>query len=150
GNASVTGTPATSTITNPQFQQSSLSMNDLAALKTLAQSHGTYIQPTSGSLNLSLSNGLTFVDTINGQALSNPFNPSTDASKLTSVSIAGNNTGSGWLIVLGSLHMSGNSSYTGLIFALNDFQASGNTQISGALVTQNAVDTIATVIDTQT
>jgi hypothetical protein len=150
GNASILGTPATSTISPSQFQGVIPSMNDLASLKALAQSHGTYINPTGSSMSLSLSNGLTFIDTINGQALSNPFNPSIDASKLVSVSVSGNNSGSGWLVVMGSLQMSGTSSYTGLIFALNDFQASGNTHITGALISQNAVDAIATVIDTQT
>jgi hypothetical protein len=148
GNASITGTPATSTITNTQFQQNGLSFADFASLKALAQQYGTYIQPTSSSHSLTLTNGLTFVDTINGQALSDPFNPGQDASKLATVSVAGNNSGSGWLIVMGSIHLSGNTSYTGLIYALNDLQASGNTHVTGAIVSQNAVDTIATVIDT--
>jgi hypothetical protein len=150
GSADITGTPsATSTITNPQFQQNSLSMSDLANLKALAQAKGTYIQPTSSSVSLSLSNGLTFVDTINGQALSDPFDQTTDASKLATVSVTGNNTGSGWLVIMGSLRMSGNTAYTGLIFALNDIQATGNTHITGAAISQNAVDTIATIIDSQ-
>jgi hypothetical protein len=158
GSASVTGTPNTSTMTNGQFQERSLTPSDLASLKALAQSNGTYIQPSSGSLSLTLSDGLTFIDTINGQAFENStpgqpysnFNQSTDASKLASVSVTGNNTGSGWLVVMGSLQMSGNTSYAGLIFTFNDLQATGNTHITGAIISQNAVDTIATVIDTET
>jgi len=151
GNASLSGTPPQSEITNSEFAKKALlSPLDLATLKALAQAQGTYIKPTSSSVDLTLSNGLTFVDTIDGQALSDPFNPSTDASKLPSVSVAGTNSGSGWLIVMGGLHMSGQSSYTGFIFALNDFQASGQTTITGAIVSQNVVDTVATVIDTQT
>ena len=159
GNASVTGSPSgTGTITNPQFAQYTFSASDLSALRALAQSSGTYIKPTTNSVSLTLGNGLTFVDTVNGQAFSggsssdpySGFDQSADASKLPSVSIAGNNTGSGWLIVIGGLQMAGNSSYTGLIYAYNDFQASGNTHITGAIVSKNAVDTVATVIDTQT
>jgi hypothetical protein len=149
GSISITGTPSgTSTITNSQFQESAPSMADLAALKAKAQASGTYIQPSSSSISITPSNGLTFVDTINGQALSSPFNPATDASKLPTVTINGSFSGSGWLVVMGSLVMNGSLSYTGLIFTFNDFQANGSLNVSGAIMTQNAVDTIATVVDT--
>lgn len=170
GNAVINGQksttpPLTSTITNSQFQKTSLSPSDLAALKALAQASGTYIKPISSSYDLTntdlsgtLRSGLTFVDTINGQAFGNStpgqpytnFNPQTDASKLATVSLAGNNnTGKGWLIIMGTLQMAGNSKYTGLAFAFNDYQGSGNSEIVGALISQNAVDTIATVVDSQ-
>jgi hypothetical protein len=150
GSVSITGTPTgTSTITNPEFQQSLPSAADLAALKAKAQASGTYIQPTSSSITLTPTNGLVFVDTINGQALSSPFDPAVDAAKLPSVTVNGSFSASGWLVVLGSLRLNGSSSYTGFIFTLNDFQANGSMNIVGALMSQNAVDTVATVVDTQ-
>jgi hypothetical protein len=149
GSVSITGTPSgTSTITNSQFQEYGPSSADLAALKAKAQASGTYIQPTSSSISITPSNGLTFVDTINGQALSTPFNPATDASKLPVVTINGSFSGSGWLVVMGSLVINGSLSYTGLIFTFNDFQANGSLNVNGAIMSQNAVDTIATVVDT--
>lgn len=156
--STVTGTPPTSTIPISDFSQYALSPSDLVALKALAQASGRYIKPTSSSaVKLTLNNQLTFIDTINAQAFSNSspgqpysnFDATTDASKLANVTVEVNGTGSGWLIVMGSLKITANMTFSGLIYTYNDFNSSQtNITVNGAIMSQNAVDSIATVIDT--
>ena len=120
--------------------------SQLAALKALAQSQGTYIQPTSNSeFNLNVVNGLMFVDTVNGQSLGTPPDPT----KLANVKITGANN-SGWLIVMGSIRIDGNVTYNGFVYAHNDlsYKGTGTGGIFGGVVTGNAVDTVATIVDT--
>jgi hypothetical protein len=146
GSASIVGTPAQQSLTATQFQPFVFSAGQLAALKALAQSEGTYIQPTSSSqFNLSVVNGLMFVDTVNGQSLGTPPDPT----KLASVKITGASN-SGWLIVMGSIRIDGNVAYNGFIYAHNDlsYKGTGTGGIQGAVMTGNVVDAVATVVDT--
>ena len=86
-----------------------------------------------------------FVDTVNGQALSNP----PTASQLASVKITGASN-SGWLIVMGSVRIDGDVTYNGFIYAHNDlsYKGTGTGGIFGAVLSGNVVDTVATVVDT--
>jgi hypothetical protein len=157
GSASTVGTPAgtqtpqanctgCSALTADQINPSLFTDDKLAALKSLAQAQGTYIQPTSNSqFILTVTNGLTFVDTVNGQPLGSP----PDASKLASVKITGANN-SGWLIVMGSLRIDGNVTYNGLIYAQNDlsYKGTGTGGIFGAMVSANVIDAVSTNVDT--
>jgi hypothetical protein len=151
GNSSIVGSPAaTQTLTGNQFDQYLFANDQLAALKALAKSSGTYIQPTSNAqFDLTVVNGLMFIDTVNGQ-----FTPM-DVSNLANVKITGMNS-SGWLIIMGSLRIDGNAqygtTYGGFIYAHNDvsYKGSGPGGIFGAMLTGNVVDAVATVVDTDT
>jgi hypothetical protein len=148
GSASTVGTPAQQTLTTDQFQPFMFTAAQLAALKALAQASGTYIQPTSSAqFNLTVVNGLMFVDTVNGQTLGTPPDPN----MLASVKITGASN-SGWLIVMGSIRIDGNVTYDGLVYAHNDlsYKGTGTGGIHGAVVTGNVVDSVATVVDTDT
>ena len=147
GSGSAVGSPATQSLAEPGFGSHLMSPAQLDALKALAQSQGTYIKPTSNlEFNLTVVNGLMFVDTVNGAPLGSP----PDASKLASVKITGANN-SGWLIVMGSIRIDGNVTYNGLIYALNDlsYRGTGTGGIYGAVVSANVVDSVATVVDTE-
>lgn len=150
GNAySLTGTPANQTLTSSNFSQYTFNATQLAALKALAQASGTYIQPTSSSqMQVSLGNGLTFVDTVNGQAIGQ-FPTS---SQLANVKITGNQTASGWLVVMGSIEIDGNITYNGFIYAHNDlsYRGTGTGGIFGGVLTGNVIDTVATLVDAET
>jgi len=150
GSASTVGAPAQQSVAGNQntstFQKYLLTDTQLAALKSLAQSHGTYVKPTSNSqFILTLTDGLTFVDTVNGQPLGSPADPSL----MASVKITGANN-SGWLIVMGDLRIDGNVTYNGLIYADNTFtyHGTGTGGVYGAVVSANAVDAVASVVDT--
>jgi hypothetical protein len=153
GGSSILGSPTpTQTLTGNQFSQYMFSADQLAALKGLAQSEGTYIKPTSNAqFDLTVVNGLMFVDTVNGQLLGTP----PDASKLANVKITGMNS-SGWLIVMGSIRIDGNAqygtTYGGFIYAHNDisYKGSGPGGIFGAMLTGNVIDSVATVVDSDT
>jgi len=131
-----------------QFNQSLLSTDQLAALKSLAQGYGAYIKPTSNSqINLDVSNGLVFVDTVNGQPLGSPPNPSL----LANVKVSGTQTG-GWLIVMGDITIDGNvissGTYRGLVYALNTltYTGTGGGAIYGAMVAANVTGSTGTVV----
>jgi hypothetical protein len=146
GSASAIGTPAQQELSYTDFAPFVYGDAQIAALKTLAQQQGTYIQPTSSSqFHLDVVNGLMFIDTVNGQALGTPPDPS----KLASVKITGANN-SGWLIVMGSVRIDGNVTYNGFIYAHNDlsYKGTGAGGIFGGVLTGNMVDTVATVVDT--
>jgi hypothetical protein len=98
-------------------------------------------------MNLTVTDGLIFVDTVNGVSLGDPPDPSA----LANVRITGA-AHSGWLIVMGSLSLDGDIAYQGLIYALNDlrYRGSGTGGIHGAVVSANAVGSRATGIDTTT
>ncbi len=148
GSADTVGTPAQQTLTTQQFQSYLFTDAQLAALKSLAQSQGTYIQPSSNAqFNLNVVNGLMFIDTVNGQPLGTP----PDASKIANVKITGANN-SGWLIVMGSLRIDGNVTYNGFVYAHNDlsYKGTGTGGIYGAMLSANRVDAVATVVDTDT
>lgn len=149
GSASTVGTPAQQTLPADDFNKTyTFTATQLAALKALAQSQGTYSQPSSNAqFDLTVVNGLMFVDTVNGQPLGTP----PDASKLASVKITGANN-SGWLIVMGSIRIDGNVTYNGFVYAHNDlsYKGTGTGGIFGGVLTGNVVDAVATVVDTDT
>lgn len=90
-----------------------LNQDEINALKDVARAHGTYYQ---GSVSFSsLPNGIVFVDTASGDPIGNPPDPA----DLASVTITGG-TGSGWLIVMGSITITGDVSYSGVVYAAND------------------------------
>jgi hypothetical protein len=120
-----------------------------------------------------VNNGIVFVDTCDGsnppvptptaqqsavsavmaavQVDGNPFTgtPGTGPGSPTS-SVAGEFTG--WFIVNGSLQISGDMTLNGLVYSSNDFNytGTGNGGIFGLAISQNAVDTSSTTIDSQT
>jgi hypothetical protein len=146
----LSGTPKQQVLSSSpvdNFAPYTFSTAQLAALKALAQQQGqgTYIQPSSSDqFNLTLGNGLTFVDTVNGQALDSPPN----SSQLANVKITGG-TASGWLIVMGTITIDGDVTYNGFIYAHNDlsYRGTGTGGIYGGILTGNVVDTIANVVD---
>jgi hypothetical protein len=150
GSGSIVGTPEQQTISGDQytsdFKNYLFTDAQLAALKALAQSgQGTYVKPTSNAqLTLTLTDGLTFVDTVNGQDLGNP----PDALKMADVKIttASNN---GWLIVMGDIEIDGNFTYNGFIYTHNRFsyRGTGTGGVYGGVVSANAVDAVASVVD---
>ena len=140
--------PGAQQLTAANFNQYLFSDAQLAGLKALAQSQGTYVKPTDNSLlQLDVTPGLVFVDTVNGQPLGSPPN----ADLLANVKIAGSAQG-GWLIVMGKITIDGNVGFTyhGLVYALNDitYKGTGGGGIYGAMVSANIIDSIATVVDT--
>ena len=142
------GSPDKQSLPEDGFGVHLLSSAQLETLKALAQSQGTYIKPTSNTeFDLSVVNGLMFVDTVNGAALGSP----PDTSKLAKVKITGADN-SGWLIVMGKITIDGNVTYNGLMYALNDisYRGTGTGGIYGAMVSANVVDSVATVVDTDT
>lgn len=145
GSAQAIGAPAQQELDYADFSAYTFSTAQLAALKALAQQEGTYIQPASNQqLHVDLVNGLMFVDTVNGEPLGTPPDPT----RLASVKITGGNN-SGWLIVMGSVQIDGNVTYNGFIYAHNDlsYMGTGNGGIFGGVLTGNVVDTVATVVD---
>jgi hypothetical protein len=67
------------------------------------------------------------------------------------VKITGANN-SGWIIVMGSLSIDGNVTYNGFVYAHNDlsYRGTGTGGIYGGVLTGNVIDTVATVVDTDT
>lgn len=125
------------------FDSITFSNVELSVLKAMAQANGTYYQGTQ-SFN-SLQDGITFVDTVSGNPIGSPADPS----DLASVTITGGEA-SGWLIVMGSLVINGNVSYTGLIYAANDIVYRGTGSgagIRGAVISLNVVDPVSTAVD---
>ena len=125
-----------------------LSNTDMAALKALAMSRGTYWKgnpPWNGGLPPS--NGLIFVDTADGSVLTN----NTPSANIPTVSIHSNGSWSGWLVVAGSVDISGDVTMKGLIYSQNDvnLHGTGGGSIQGAVITTNRVDTSSTNIDSQ-
>jgi Tfp pilus assembly protein PilX len=148
GSAQAVGAPGQQQLNSNAFAPFQFNDAQLAALKALAQQQGAshYIRPTSNAeFNLTLIDGLMFVDTVNGQALGTPPDPT----KLASVKITGANN-SGWLIVMGSVRIDGDVTYNGFVYAHNDlsYKGTGNGGIFGGVLSGNVVDSVATVVDT--
>jgi Tfp pilus assembly protein PilX len=145
--------PGAQSLTPANFNPYLFTDTQLAALKTLAQTQGTYVMPTSNTqFQLNVQPGLVFVDTVNGQPLGNPPDPSL----LSNVKISGVNTG-GWVIVMGSITIDGNVNvgsvnYHGLVYAVSDvtLKGTGGGGIYGSVVTANITDSLASVVDTDT
>ncbi len=161
------------------FKDFTLSDTNLDALKKLAKANGTYFGPGfsgatdstgkavpgtySGSVQFSSGNkvkdGVVFIDTISGNNIGSPPNPS----DFGMLNINGNpflsSDGlnfSGWIVVNGSLSISGNMRINGLVYAVNDFtyNGTGAGEINGLAISQNVYDVTATSIssgdDTET
>ena len=123
-----------------------LSNTDMGTLKAMAKAQGTYyagVPPWNGGVPPK--NGIIVVDTTDGSVLTN----STPAANIPSLTIHGNGTWSGWLVVAGSVDISGNINMSGLIYAQNDatLHATGNGAIEGAVISTNRVDGVSTTVD---
>jgi hypothetical protein len=160
-----------------EFSKFTLGTGDLNTLKALAKANGTYFGPGfpsccnsdgtaisgsgwSGSLTFNSSgkvkSGIVFVDTVSGN---NPTSTSL-ASDLPSLNIHGNpflGTGGdgifrGWLVSNGAVSISGGMQLNGLVYAANDFtyNGTGGGAINGLVISQNLLDTSATIVDTST
>jgi hypothetical protein len=137
------------------FDQYLLSDSDLAMLKSYAKSQGTYYQGTvEFSASNRMPNGVIFVDSTSGNAVTDVSDPS----DMANVTIHGNAPSSadgifhGWLIVNGSLAISGNFQMWGYGYVQNDltYTGTGTGQIVGAMLSRNVKDTSSTTIDTNT
>jgi Tfp pilus assembly protein PilX len=115
--------------------------SNIDALKAMAKSNGTYYQgaitsiPTTG--------GVIFVDTLDGAN----YTSSTADSNAGSLTLTGNSTYPGIIIVAGSISLAGTTTFNGLVYALNDVTVGGNVTMNGALVSENRKDTSSTNID---
>ena len=156
GAAQIVGSPDQQYVDPSVFNQSVFTNKELGFLKQMAQSgqpNMHYVKPTSnGQINLDMTNmnGLVFVDLVDGVSL--PVPPATpQPSDLASVKITGMNN-QGWIVIMGSLTLDGNLDYSGLVYALNDisYRGTGAGMIHGALISTNILDTVATVVDTDT
>lgn len=149
GSASVLGYPDVNTVDTDAFNKNYLlTQEQLDDLRNYAIAHGTYVVPTSSAMvNLTVVDGLIFVDTVN--AVPVYLDSSPDLSVLANVKITNANN-SGHIVVMGSVTLDGNITYSGLIYALNDLQykGTGNGGVSGGLVSANIVPSMSTVIDT--
>ncbi len=123
-----------------------LTDSDMATLKSMAKMKGLYVRGTP-TWDFPPTNGLIFVDTADGSVLTKD----TATSLIPTVSIHGNGTWSGWLIVAGNVDISGNDAMTGLIYAQNDvtLHGSGTGGFTGAVISTNRVNTTSTNIDAQ-
>ncbi|HEV8617153.1 MAG TPA: hypothetical protein VGU22_16800 [Methylomirabilota bacterium] len=151
------------------FKDFTLTPSNLNYLKKLAKANGTYFGPGfsgatdgttgeavagtySGSVHLSagnqVKNGIVFVDTISGDNIGTPPNPSDFGSLRIDGSpfLAGDFQG--WIVVNGSLTISGNMKINGLVYAQNDFtyNGTGAGEINGLAISQNVYDTDATSV----
>ena len=143
------GQPPQQTLSYDTFSPYTFNAAQLDALKALAQANGTYIQPTSSDeIQLTIGNGLTFIDTVNGQSIGQ----FPTASQLANVAITGSQSANGWLIVMGSIRIDGNITYNGFVYAHNDlsYRGIGTGGIYGGVLTGNVIDTVATMVDTST
>jgi len=96
---------------------------ELAALRRLAQSRGTYYRGSVAFDGASLpKDGLVFVDTVSGAPISD-VTPDTDLARV----VVGGGAGvfRGWMIVSGTLEISGSARLRGLAYALNGFAYRG-------------------------
>jgi hypothetical protein len=126
----------------------SLTTEDLAILKSIAQANGTYY---SGSVHFDNANrlpangGVVFVDTTTGADLTT--SPMTPTNEMGNVQITGNQTWSGWLIAMGDVTVSGTVGLTGTIYARNDFVFNGNGTIAGNVTADNRLGTQQSSVD---
>lgn len=134
------------------FDSFTLKDADIAYLKSLAKTNGTYFQPPPGgdgkvTMTEPPKNGIVFVDTVSG----NPLTKDSPSSDIPTLDIHGNwaSTFKGWIVVAGSISIQGNISIDGLVYAQNDISLNGvgTGHITGAVVSTNRVDTSSTNID---
>lgn len=123
-----------------------LTDDEFSVLRSMARANNSYFTGSqSFSNSRPLPNGVVFIDTTTGANLTS----TTPSAETGSVSISGNMSWSGWLIVAGEVAVSGTVSLTGMIYAQNDFRFTGNGEIHGAVVTENRKDTVADPHHTQ-
>jgi hypothetical protein len=130
------------------FDSLTLTDDDMAVLKSIAMSRGTYYRG-SQTWESPPPDGIVFVDTPSG----NPLGQNSPSSDLITVDIHGNwsSTWKGWLIVAGSIDIMGDIKMRGLIYAQNDIviHGNGNGGIRGAIVATNRRDTVASQVDSE-
>jgi len=96
---------------------------ELAALRRLAQSRGTYYRGSVAFDGTSMPrDGLVFVDTVSGAPISDAT-PETDLARV--VVGGGGDVFRGWMIVSGTLEISGDARLRGLAYALDGFAYRG-------------------------
>jgi hypothetical protein len=119
---------------------------DMAYLKGLAQSNGTYYQGNT-TFTSPPKDGIVFIDTPSGL----PLSTSSPSSDVITLDIHGNwSTGfRGWIIVAGSAVIRGQIAITGLVYSQNDvtLDGVGTGAIRGAVISTNRRDTSSTNID---
>jgi Tfp pilus assembly protein PilX len=149
GNAQITdpgGQPGSrGGVAKSVFAPFTLTDADVAAVKALAQANGTYFQGAK-TFNATTPppNGIVFVDTTTGA----PFTNATPDAEAASVTLSGNFTWSGWLIVAGSINLpSGSPNLSGMLYALNDVTINTLANINGAVVSADRKDTTSTNVD---
>ena len=114
---------------------------ELAQLKALAKAQGTYYQGARGSLPAT---GIVFIDTVDGS----DFTQLTPDGVAGSLTLSGNATFNGIVVVAGTVAITGNVTINGLVYALNDLTATaGNVTINGAVASENRKDVSSTNID---
>jgi hypothetical protein len=142
------GSAMMTNVAQSNFTDFLLTDSDMAMLKALAKANGTYYQG-SQTWTDPPPNGIIFVDTPSGNALTNN-SPSSD---LLTVDIHGNwsQGWNGWMIVAGTISISGNTTLSGLIYAQNDIDlhGAGGGSITGAVISTNRVDSQSTNVDTE-
>jgi len=115
--------------------------SNIDAFKAIAKQNGTYYQgPTT---SIPTTGGVIFIDTLDGST----FSSSTTDSNSGSLTLTGNSTYPGIIIVAGSISLAGNTTFNGLVYALNDITVAGNVTVNGALASENRKDTSSTNID---
>jgi len=124
------------------FEPFTLTDLDVAILKLLAKSAGTYYQGAQ-SFAEPPPDGIVFVDTPSGNSLTN----SSPASDLFEVDIHGDWSGGwrGWFVVAGSVRLSDRIDMTGLIYAQNDvdYRGAAAARVRGAIIASNRVPSVA-------
>jgi hypothetical protein len=130
----------------------SMTWADMQVLRSIAQANGTYYRGAvafNESTRLPANGGIVFVDTTTGDDLE--ITPeATPLSEMGRVTISGNITWSGWLIVNGDITVSGTVELTGNLYARNDFVFNGNGTITGAVTAENKLTTLRSSVDSST
>ena len=120
------------------------SSDALARFKAYAQAAGTYYQGAVTSLPTGTGPFVVYIDTLDGTTFSNSTATTNDGS----LSMSGNTTFNGTVIVNGTVNLSGTQTINGLVYSLNDLSISGHVTINGGVVSENRRDSSSTNIDT--
>jgi hypothetical protein len=130
-----------------------LTTDDLHALRAIAKATPGAYRTGSVTFNdsdpLPANAGIVFVDTTTGADL-RTTPTMTPTSEMANVQITGNQTWSGWLIVMGDLQVNGTVNLTGTLYARNDFVFNGNGTITGVVYTDNKLGTMRSSVDAST
>jgi hypothetical protein len=115
--------------------------DELNQLKEMAKANGTYYQGAQSSIPTT--GGVIFIDTVDGSN----FTSSTPDSNAGSLTLSGNGTYTGIIVVAGAISLSGTVTINGLVYSMNDLTLGGNVTINGAIATENRKDTASTTVD---